>query len=309
MNYHTKAKPYNSLNEYNKIKYGLKIAKIPLNLNFSCPNKDGKKGVGGCIYCSKLGSGDIQPDTSLDIKSQFLNLVKLQSHKWKDIKLMAYLQAGSNTYANPEYLRKLYEEVLKLDEDLFGISIATRADCLSNDVVNILDDINKKTHLQVELGFQTANEATSLYINRCLTNDEFITGVKKLREKNIEVIVHIINGLPGEDENDMLNTIDFLNKLDIQGIKIHSLLILEDTKLYEEYHNKPFKLLTLEEYAKITSLQIARLKDSVIIHRLAADAPSGNYLPLWPKKKMIVMNEIDKYMRNHNLYQGMYYKD
>ncbi len=308
MNYHTKAKPYNSLNEYNKIKYGAKIAKIPLNLNFSCPNKDGKKGVGGCIYCSKLSSGDIQPDVTLDIKTQFNNLVKLEINKWKDIKLMAYLQAGSNTYANPKYLKELYDEVLRLDDDLFGISIATRADCLSNDVIEILDNLNKKTHLQVELGFQTANEATSKYINRCLTNSEFIAGVNRLRKKDIEVIVHIINGLPGDDKDDMLNTIKFLNKLDIQGIKIHSLLILPDTLLYEEYQKSPFKLLTLEEYAEITALEIANLKDSIIIHRLAADAPNGKYLPLWPKKKMVVMNEIDKYMRNHNLYQGMYFK-
>ena len=309
MNYHTKAKPYNSLNEYNKIKYGFKVAKIPLNLDFSCPNKDGKKGYGGCIYCSKLASGDIQPDTTLDIKSQFEKLKLLQINKWKNIKLMAYLQAGSNTYKSIDELKKIYDDVLNVDLDLFGISIATRSDCLDDDIVELLSDINKKTHLQVELGFQTANEETSIYINRCLTNDEFIEGVNKLRNKNIEVIVHIINGLPNETTDDMLNTIKFLNKLDIQGIKIHSLLVLKDTKLYQEYQKNPFKLLTLEEYTKITAMQIAHLKDSIIIHRLAADAPSGDYMPLWPKRKMVVMNEIDKYMRANDLYQGKFYKE
>ena len=302
MNYFTKDKPYNSLNEYYLKKYGFKVAKIPLNLNFSCPNKDGLKGYGGCIYCSKMASGDIQ-DYHNDLKTQYNKLKELQLNKWKNIKFMPYLQAGTNTYADTSILKEIYNNALNLDEDLFGLSIATRPDSITEDTYELLNELNKKTHLQIELGFQTANEETSKFINRGLTNLEFENCVNRLINNNIEVVVHIINGLPYETYDDMINTIKYLNQFKISGIKIHMLLVLEDTKLYDIYKSKPFHLLTLDEYVKIVCDQISYLNDNVIIHRLSSDSPIDGFMPKWPKKKIIVMN-----MRKNNLFQGKYIK-
>lgn len=310
MNFITKEKPYNTLTAYNLYKYNSKVAKIALNADFTCPNKDGKKGYGGCSYCSRLGSGDFAGNKEKPLKEQFEDIRKILEQKWPNIKYMPYLQANSNTYASLDHLKKIYDEVIKLGGDkTIGISIATRADCLPQNIVDYLGTLNKKINVQIELGLQTSNEITAKQINRCSTNDEFIDAVKRLREQNIEVVAHIINGLPYEGEVDMLNTINFLNKLDIQGIKIHSLLVLKDTALEKQYYNEHFKILTLNEYVEITAKQITHLRDDIIIHRLAAD---GNVLdliePKWTIKKMVVMNEIDKYLRKFNLYQGKYYK-
>ena len=308
MNYFTSAKPYNSLNEYYKQKYGKKVAKISLNANFTCPNRDGKKGYGGCIYCSKELSGDFAGDKNKELKDQFIDIKNIIDKKWPNSLYMPYFQAGSNTYAPLEYLKDIYEKSLNFSDNIIGISIATRGDCINKKIADYLGELNKKTHVQVELGLQSANEATSDFINRKMTNEELLIAIELLRKNNIEVVLHIINGLPNECEADMLNTIDFINKLDIQGIKIHSLLVLKDTILYDMYKKNPFKILTLDEYVSITVKQIAKLRPDIIIHRLAAD---GNVLdlvePKWTIKKMVVMNEIDKKLRNEKLYQGIYY--
>ncbi len=309
MNYFTKAKPYNSLNEYYKHKFNKKVSKIALNGNFTCPNRDGKKGFGGCTFCSSLGSGDLAGDKSKSLKEQFEDISKIMLKKWPNSSFIPYLQANSNTYKDVDSLKKIYDECLTLSDKIVGLDIATRADCITIDIAKLLGEYNKKIPVTVELGLQTSNEKTGIKINRCMTNDEFIEAVNLLRNYNIEIVVHIINGLPNETLDDMLNTIDFINKLDVQGIKFHSLLILNNTKLYEEYKNEHFNILTLEEYVKITSLQIANLKDSIIIHRLAADGVLDDLIePKWTIRKMVVMNEIDKYLRKNNMYQGMNYK-
>lgn len=308
MNFFTKDKPYNTLNQYYKEKYHKKVAKIALNANFTCPNKDGKKGYGGCSYCTPLGSGDYAGNINHSLEQQYKEIKEIMNKKWPDALYIPYFQANSNTYASVEVLKNTYEPILNLDKDIIGISIATRADCLPDDVINYLNELNKKYLVQIELGLQTSNEKTGIRINRLSTNQEFISSVKKLRENNIEVVAHIINGLPGETEEDMLNTIDFINSLDIQGIKIHSLLLLNNTKLYEEYQNNPFHILTIEEYVDITVKQIRRLKDTIIIHRLAADGVIDNLVaPSWSIRKLVVMNEIDKKMRETKAYQGIDY--
>lgn len=308
MNYFTKDKPYNTLNQYYLEKYHKKVAKIALNANFTCPNKDGKKGFGGCSYCTPLGSGDYAGNKEHSLQQQYLEIKEIMNKKWPDALYIPYFQANSNTYASVETLKNTYEPILALDKNIIGISIATRADCLPNDVIEYLSELNKKYPVQIELGLQTSNEQTGIRINRLSTNQEFIDSVKKLRENNIEVVVHIINGLPDETEEDMLNTIDFINSLDIQGIKIHSLLLLNNTKLYEEYQNNPFHILTIEEYVDITVKQIRRLKDTIIIHRLAADGVIDNLVaPSWSIRKLVVMNEIDKKMRETKAYQGIDY--
>lgn len=310
MNYFTKDKPYNSLNEYYKEKFNKKIAKIALNGNFSCPNRDGTKGIGGCSFCSSLGSGDLAGNKNKTLKEQFEDIKNIMIKKWPNSYFIPYLQANSNTYSNIANLKKIYDECINLSDKIVGFDIATRADCIDENIASLLGEYNKKIPITVELGLQTSNEQTGILINRCMTNLEFINAVDLLRKEKIEIVVHIINGLPNETENDMMNTINFINKLDIQGIKFHSLLLLKNTKLYENYLKEPFHIMTLDEYVKITSKQITYLKDSIIIHRLAADALIDDLIePKWTIKKMVVMNEIDKYLRNNNLYQGKFFKE
>ena len=304
-------KNYNTLTEYYKNKYNKKVAKIALNANFTCPNKDGKKGFGGCTYCSKMGSGDTAGDKNLPLKEQFYQIKEIMDKKWKDLLYIPYLQSNSNTYGSLEKIKSVYNEILNInDERIVGFAIATRPDCFTDEIYDYLEELNKQIPLSIELGLQTSNEETARVINRLSTNAEFIDAVNNLRKRNIEVVVHIINGLPYETEKDMLNTIDFINSLDIQGIKFHSLLILKDTQIYEDYQQKPFKILTLEEYTSICVKQIAKLKPSMIIHRLAADGIIDDLIvPKWPIKKLVVMNEIDKLMRKNNIHQGDDYLD
>lgn len=309
MNLFTNEKHYNTLSNYYKYKYGKKVVKISLNMNFTCPNKDGKKGYGGCTYCSKLGSGDFAGFRFDPIEKQFDDIKQMISQKWPCALYMPYFQANTNTYAPLEVLKPLFLKATTLDKDVVGISISTRCDCLEQDKVDFLGELNKKCKVQVELGLQTSNEKTSTLINRGHTNAEFIDAVNRLHEKGIEIIVHIMNFLPGESKEDMLNTIDFINKLPIDGVKIHELCVIKDTKMAKDYLENPFYLPTLDEYTDLVVEQIARLRKDIIIHRLSADAKKEDLIaPLWTIKKMVVMDEIDKKMRSLNLYQGDHYK-
>lgn len=307
MNLMDKNKRYNSIDRYYKHKFGKKVAKISLNGNFSCPNKDGTKGFGGCIFCSKSGSGDFAGNKELDILSQFEEIKSTIDKKWPNSLYIPYLQANSNTYGSLEKLKSVYEPLTTLD-DVVGISIATRADCFNEEIYEYLDDLNKRIPVQVELGLQTINPKTAKLINRGLELSEFEETVKKLRKINIEVVVHIINGLPHETEQEMLETVLYLNNLDIQGIKIHCLLVLKNTALENYYYKTNFKILTLEEYVDITVKQIEHLRNDIIIHRLGADSSLEDLIePLWSRKKLVLMNEIDKLLRKKDSYQGIYY--
>lgn len=308
MNLMNSEKHYNTISAYYKNKFHKKVAKISLNADFTCPNKDGTKGYGGCSYCSKLGSGDFAGDKSLSLQAQFDQIKKIMEHKWPDILYIPYLQANSNTYAPLEKLKQIYEEVINLDPNIVMLSIATRADCISDEIVEYLSSLNKKIPIQIELGLQTIHEDTAKLINRCHSLKEFEEAVYKLRQNNIEVVVHVINGLPYETKEMMLETIHYLNKLDIQGIKIHSLLILEGTKMANDFKNKPWHILSLEEYVDIVVDQIRHLRPDIIIHRLAADGVIDDLIePKWTIKKLVVMNEIDKKMRLLNAFQGDLY--
>lgn len=310
MNLTNDEKHYNTLANYYFNKYHEKVAKISLNAGFSCPNKDGKKGYGGCTYCSKSGSGDFAGSPKDDLKTQFLNIKKIMAKKWPKTLYIPYLQANSNTYGDIDRLKNIYNELLNLDPNVVEISIATRADCLEDEKIKLLSEINKKIPVQIELGLQTSNEKTAKLINRGSTNEELTSAVKRLRKENIEVVIHIMNGLPNETEADMLNTIDFINSLDIQGLKIHSLCILKNTKMGDDYLKERWPLLTLDEYVKITVSQIRHLRSDIIIHRLSADADLSDLIaPLWTRKKLVVMNEIDKLMRKYNYYQGDQFKN
>ena len=298
-------KRYYTLDYFYKHKFNSKVAKISLNANFTCPNKDGTKGIGGCIYCSKLGSGDYAGNVKDDIVKQFNDIKKVMDNKWKDTLYIGYFQANSNTYASVDRLKEVYEPILKQDK-VIGLAIATRCDCLNDDVLDYLEELNKRTYLVVELGLQTIHEETSKLINRCHTLEEFNEGVKKLRNRNIDVVVHIINGLPNETEEMMLDTVRYLNKLGIQGIKIHMLHIIKDTKLEEYYKKYPFHILTKDEYIDIVIKQLELLKEDIVIHRLTGDPdPSELIEPTWTIKKIDVLNGIDKEMAKRNTYQGI----
>ncbi len=302
--YSSDNKRYHTLTYHYQKRFGGKVAKASLNAGFSCPNLDGTKGYGGCIYCSKSGSGEFAGEKTLPPLMQFEQMKNRMMKKWEDAKWIAYFQARSNTYAPVSFLKKIYEPFLE-KEDVLGIAIATRPDTLSEECLSYLKEMNQRTFLTVELGLQTIHDKTAKYINRCCSLEEFEKAVLELRKRNIEVVVHIINGLPYETKEQMLQTVSYLNQLDIQGIKIHMLHILKDTPLATRYEKEKFKVLTKEEYVDIVISQLERLRPEIVIHRITGDPKKEDLIaPDWLLKKFCVLNEIDKEMVKRNTYQG-----
>ena len=297
-------KRYHTLDYYYKNRFNQKVFKVSLNAGFSCPNIDGTKGYGGCIYCSKIGSGEFAGNKEDDIVKQFNEIKNMMLKKWPNAKYIGYFQARTNTYAPVEKLKSLYEKILD-QENVIGLNIATRPDAISKECLDYLNELNKKTYLTIELGLQTTNEITSKLINRCHSLKCFEDMVKELRKRNIDVVVHIINGLPYETKNDMLNTVKYLNNLDIQGIKIHMLSILKDTPLEKLYKKEKFHILTKEEYRDIVIDQLELLRPEIVIHRITGDPKIDDLIePFWLTKKFCVLNDIDKEMVKRNTYQG-----
>lgn len=295
-------KRYHTLNYYYQNKYGCKVFKVSLNAGFSCPNIDGTKGYGGCIYCSH-GSGDYY-ENKTDILVQF-NEVKEKLHKkWPKAKYIGYFQANTNTYAPLSELREKYELILN-QENVIGLNIATRPDSISDEVLEYLSELNKKTDLVIELGLQTIHEKTSKLINRGSTLKEFEDCLNKLNDRNINVVVHIINGLPYETKEMMTETAKYLSNKKILGIKIHMLHILKHTNLLKLYLKEKFHVLTKEEYVDIVCDQIEYLNENIVINRITGD-PDKNELvePKWLTKKFGVLNKIDKELARRNTYQG-----
>ena len=300
-------KRYYTLDYYYKHKFGCKVAKISLNGGFTCPNKDGTKGVGGCIYCSKLGSGEYAGNINKSITEQFYEIKSIMDKKWPNTKYIAYFQANTNTYAPINVLKSKYEEALSLP-NVIGLNIATRCDAINKECLDYLIELNKRTNLSIELGLQTIHENTAKLINRGHTLKEFNDMVKLLRKNNINVIVHIINGLPYETKNDMLETIKYLNKLDIQGLKIHMLCVLKNTELENLYNKEHFHLLTKEEYVNIVCDQLELLNEDIVINRICADPKIDDLIePKWLIKKFTVLNEIDKELARRDTFQGSKY--
>lgn len=297
-------KRYHTLNYYLKNRFHEKIYKVSLNAGFTCPNIDGTKGYGGCIYCSKTGSGEFGGNINDDLITQFNKIKEVMDKKWHG-KYIAYFQARSNTYAPVNILKERYETVLKLD-NVIGLFIATRCDCITDECLDYLTFLNKRTYLTIELGLQTIHESTSKLINRGHTLKEFTDTVKRLRERNIDVVVHIINGLPYETKEMMLETVKFVNTLDIQGIKIHMLNIIKDTPLETLYNKEHFHVLTKEEYIDIVISELELLDSKIVIHRITADPdPKTLIEPNWLLKKTVLLNDIDKEMKRRNTYQGI----
>ncbi|MCL2522060.1 MAG: TIGR01212 family radical SAM protein [Erysipelotrichales bacterium] len=299
-------KHYLTVDNYYKGKYQRKVIRIPLDGNFTCPNIDGTKSTDGCTYCFR----EVNPLAKLSLTEQFQTQKALLEKKWTNENYyIAYFQAQSNTYGSIEKLTSLYHEALLLDKNIIGLSIASRPDCFTDEIYDLLNKLNKKTNLTIELGLQTINAKTAEKINRAHTLEEFEKCVAKLKEKNISVIVHIINGLPGETEKDMLDTVLYLNKFRLYGIKIHMLFIAKSTKMGLEFQEKGFPILSLEDYVDIVVKQIRLLDPKTVIYRLTGDAPKEQLIsPLWSLKKFVVMNEIDKKMRALSAFQGDQYE-
>lgn len=294
-------KRYYTLNYYNKMKYNSKVFKVSLNAGFGCPNK---KNGNGCIYCYN-GSGE---NRGMDLIEQFNKVKDIISKKWPNSKYIGYFQADTNTYAPIEVLKENYEKILKLP-NVIGLNIATRCDCLDKNVLDYLEDLNKRTNLVIELGLQTIHQKTSKLINRGHTLKQFEDAVKELRKRNIDIVVHIINGLPYETKEMMIETIKYISRLDIQGIKIHMLFIMKDTPLEKLYYKEHFHILTKEEYIDIVCDELEYLREDIVINRITGDPDKTLVIePTWLIKKFGVLNEIDKEMERRNSYQGIKYK-
>ena len=293
-----------TLDYFYKNKFKSKVFKVSLNGGFTCPNKDGKVGIRGCIYCSRTGSGEFAGNIKDNLLKQFDDVKEMMSKKWPNSKYIAYFQANTNTYAPLDVLKEKYETVYKLP-NVVGLSIATRPDSIEDDVYDYLEKLSKETYLTVELGLQSIHEKTNKIINRCHSLECFNKAVKELRKRNINVVVHIINGLPYETKEMMIDTVKYLNNLDIQGIKIHMLHILKNTDLYDMYQKEKFHVLSRDEYVSIVCEQLRYLREEIVINRITGDPKEDDLVePTWLIKKFGVLNEIDKYMVKYDIYQG-----
>lgn len=297
-------KRYHSLNYFLRNKFGEKIYKISLDGGFTCPNRDGKVSKGGCTFCSARGSGDFAGSRILSITEQFEDRKKMMEKKWKDGKYIAYFQAYTNTYAPVEELTRKYEESLA-QENVIALSIATRPDCLDEDVLDYLEELNKKIYLWVELGLQTVNDETGRNFNRGYDLEVFDKSLKELQKRGIEVVVHTIFGLPGETKEDMLKTIDYVAHSGAQGIKFHLLHLMTGTKMVEQYESGELQLLSKEDYIDLICKGIAMIPEEMVVHRLTGDAPRQSLIgPMWSLKKWEVLNDIDKALVDNDIWQG-----
>lgn len=302
-------KRYHTFTYFLEQKFGRKVAKISLDAGFTCPNIDGSKGVGGCIYCSARGSGDFAGDQSLSLREQFEQVRQVMNQKWPDAVYIPYFQAHTNTYAPLEVLKEKFEEALSFP-DVVGLAIATRADCITDEIADYLGELAQRTYLEVELGLQSVHDVTGERINRCHSYADFLEGYQKLADRGINICVHIIDGLPGEDREMMLETARRLSHLHLHSIKIHLLHVLKGTVMEQQLAQGQFRLLTREEYVGIVCDQLELLPPQMVIQRVTGDGERESLVgPEWSLKKLCVMNEIDKELVRRNSFQGKNFPD
>ena len=296
---------YKHLNKYLKEKFGERTLKICIDGNFTCPNRDGSKGFGGCIFCSEKGSGE-HIKTTNNITNQVENYFKSYKAKRAN-KFIAYFQNFTNTYDTLENLKEKYDSAL-IDNRIIGLEIATRPDCINEDIAKLLKSYTNKYYVCVELGLQTANEKTGDLINRCYSNSDFTQAVNILNKYNIDVVVHIMVVLPNETIEDIKNTVQFINLHNVKGIKIHSCYVIKNTKLEQLYLTGKYVPLTLENYISNCAYILTHLNPNIVIHRVSGDAPKDLLVaPNWNSHKKWIINGLDKFLKENNLYQGMYY--
>ncbi len=292
---------YNNARDYYKNKYGERVLKICIDGGFTCPNRDGTKGFGGCIFCGERGSGEKLCPTGIknQIESYFNSYKAERANKF-----IVYFQNFSGTYEKPEVLREIYKSALN-DKRIVGINIGTRPDCINDEIVNILKEINSLTDVTIELGLQTANEELGEIINRKYTTSDFTTAVNLLNNANIDVVAHIMIGLPNEAFDDIIETTDFINKHKLLGIKIHSTYVIDGTTLGEMYNNNIYRPITQEDYIEKLAFVINNLNKDLVVFRIVADAPKNLFIaPEWNLHKKVTINKINQYFKEHNIYQG-----
>lgn len=297
-------KPYNSLSDHLKEKLGSKTVKLSVNAGFTCPNRDGKISTGGCIFCSGSGSGDFAPSSSLSISEQLRLSKEKLSTKWPNAKYIAYFQAFTNTYAPLDVLEEKYNEALSCDY-ISGIAIATRPDCIDDDIVGLLKELSKKTYIWVEFGLQTSDENTAKLINRGYTNDIYLSAMSKMKSAGIETVSHVILGLPHENRQTMLDSVKFAADAGTDGIKLQLLHIIKGTKLEELYNTDPFHIMTKDEYTDTVIDCIEHMPPNIVIHRLTGDGNRNELIePRWSIDKRGVLNEIHRKMKINERFQG-----
>lgn len=302
-------KRYHTWNYYLKHTFHSKVFKVALNANFSCPNRDGTCGVGGCTFCGSLGSGEYAGDIHEDLMTQLEEGRKLMLKKWPNGKAIAYFQAYTNTYADLDVLKETFDPFMKRD-DLEAISIATRADCLEDDKINYLNSLTAKKEIWVELGLQSIHDDTAKRVNRGHTYAQFLDCIERLRSTNLKICVHLINSLPYETKEQMIQSAEAIAHLPIHAVKIHMLHIMEGTRMAQEYKENPFPVLSKEDYIDVVIRQLEVLPKNMIIQRLTGDGVKEQLItPLWTLKKVIVLNDIDKEMVRRNTWQGKYYEE
>ena len=291
---------YNNLSGYFRKKYGTRLKKICIDGGFSCPNRDGKVGTGGCIYCGERGAGE-HISKACSIKHQVENALK---NAKADDKFIAYFQNFTNTYADIDTLKKRYDDAL-IDERIVALAIGTRPDCIDEDVARLISGYKKKLDVWVELGLQTSNDATAKIINRGYDRSVFENALKILNAYEIDTVAHMIIGLPEETEHDAIGTAKYISSLNVWGVKIHSIYVMEGTKLAEMYREKRYTPPTLSEYAKTAAECIGHISDSIIVHRITGDCPRDLLVaPEWNKNKNEIISEITSYMKKNNIRQG-----
>lgn len=299
---------YYSLNEYLRGRFGEPIYKLSLNGGMTCPNRDGKIGTGGCIFCSEGGSGEFAASAELDINAQIENAKRLVDGKTKAKRFIAYFQPFTNTYAKTEYLEKLFMSAITRT-DIAALSIATRPDCLESDKIELIARLNRIKPVFIELGLQTIHKMTAKYIRRGYELPVFDKAVAELKSAGANIVVHLILGLPGESREDMLKSVKYVANSGVNGIKLQLLHVLSGTQLAFEYQQKPFHILTLYEYADLICDCIELLPPDMVVHRLTGDGDKRLLIaPLWSGNKRLVLNTINKAMRLRDVEQGRRYK-
>lgn len=301
-------KRYHSLNYFLRDRFKEKVFKISLDGGFSCPNRDGTISKGGCLFCSESGSGDYAGDRELSITKQFCDIKEMMNKKWKEGKYIAYFQAFTNTYAPVEELKRKYNEALK-QEGVVAIAIATRPDCLQDEVLELLEEINKKFYVWVELGLQTVSDETARKINRGYRLEVYEDAIRRLKERNIDFVTHCIFGLPGETKEDMLRSVDYIAHSGSKGIKFHLLHLMKHTPMVKLYERGELEFLSQDDYIDLICKSIAMLPEDMVVHRLTGDAPRDLLIgPMWSLKKWEVLNAIDKALVDNEIYQGKDFK-
>lgn len=302
-------KRFYSLDYFYRRKFGSKVARVAVDGGFTCPNRDGTVSYGGCVFCGTAGAGDFCAEKSLPILQQINIQKSILQNKWKELKIIPYFQSFTNTYAPVDVLRRKYEEALSVD-DCVGLSVATRADCLGEDVLNLLDEVNKRTFLQVELGLQTVNDVTAQKINRGYPLEVFTNSIRELQKRGIETVAHLIVGLPGETVEDNLNAVRYISEMKINGVKIQVLYLLQDAPLMKWFAQGKVRFLERFEYIDIVAQMLSYLSPDVVVHRLTGDPPWKSVVePKWTTDKKQVLNQINQHLKIKNLYQGCFYKN